>query len=88
MCYTVLCDWLKSAGRQDGMEKAVTIRKVKMGDENSLAYIQTESRKEAFRDIVPEEKLLECTQIERVTGMYRKLLEEQKETGIKGTEAG
>ena len=41
------------------MEKAVTIRRVKMGDENILAYIQTESWKEAFRDIVPEEKLLE-----------------------------
>lgn len=69
------------AGRQDGMEKAVTIRRVKMGDENILAYIQTESWKEAFRDIVPEEKLLECTQIERVTRMYRKLLEEQKGNG-------
>ena len=31
----------------------INIRKVQHGDENNLAYIQTDSWKEAFKDIVP-----------------------------------
>ena len=35
------------------MNKATHIRRVKAGDEEILAYIQTESWKEAFKEIVP-----------------------------------
>ena len=34
------------------MEKNADIRKVKIGDENTLAYIQTESWKLAFQQIL------------------------------------
>ena len=54
----------------------VNIRKVQHGDENNLAYIQTESWKEAFKDIVPADLLSKCTGIERATAMYKKLLDE------------
>ena len=53
----------------------VNIRKVQHGDENNLAYIQTESWKEAFKDIVPADLLSECTGIEHATAMYKRLLE-------------
>ena len=42
----------------------VNIRKVQHGDENNLAYIQTESWKEAFKDIVPADLLSKCTRSE------------------------
>ena len=38
----------------------VNIRTVQHGDENNLAYIQTESWKEAFKDIVPADLLSKC----------------------------
>ena len=63
------------------MDKAVHIRRVKIGDENSLAYVQTESWKEAFKEIVPADLLLKCTEMERATAMYKKLLEEHKGNG-------
>ncbi len=59
----------------------VNIRKVKKGDENILACIQTESWKEAFKDIVPDELLLKCTEKERAAAMYKRLLEEHKGNG-------
>lgn len=59
----------------------VSIRRVKQGDENSLAYIQTESWKAAFKDIVPADKLERCTEIDRATAMYKGLLEENKGYG-------
>lgn len=59
----------------------VNIRRVKLGDEKSLAYIQTESWKEAFRDIVQADLLSKCTELGYVTAIYRKLLEEQKGNG-------
>ena len=62
-------------------ENMVNIRKVKQGDENILAYIQTESWKEAFKDIVPAELLSKCTELGRATAIYKKLLEEQKGNG-------
>ena len=52
------------------MDKSVSIRRVKAGDENSLAYVQTESWKEAFREIVPADILSQCTEIERAAEMY------------------
>ena len=63
------------------MEKIAHIRRVKIGDENSLAYVQTESWKEAFKEIVPADLLLKCTEMERATAMYKKLLEEHKGNG-------
>lgn len=57
------------------------IRRVKIGDEESLAYVQTESWKEAFKEIVPADLLSKCTEIEHTTAMYKKLLEEKKGNG-------
>ena len=57
------------------------IRKAKSGDESTLAYIQTESWKAAFKDILAEEELIRCTSLDRATQMYRRLLEEKKGNG-------
>lgn len=62
-------------------EKTVNIRRAEKEDEKSLAYIQTESWKEAFKGIVPAELLLKCTELERATTMYKKLLDENKGNG-------
>lgn len=53
-----------------------SIRKVKLGDEATLAYIQTESWKAAFQNILSAETLTKCTDIQRATEMYQGLLEE------------
>lgn len=63
------------------MEQSVRIRRVMVGDEKRLAYIQTESWKEAFREIVPADILAKCTDIGRATEMYKQLLEENKGNG-------
>lgn len=63
------------------MDKVVNIRRAKMGDENNLAYIQIESWKAAFREIVSAKVLSECTKIEPAIEMYKKLLEEHKGNG-------
>ena len=63
------------------MNKAVQIRKVRAGDEQALAYVQTESWKAAFKKIVPADLLSKCTQLERATAMYKRLLAEQKGNG-------
>ena len=53
------------------------IRTVRPGDEERLAYVQTESWKAAFREIVPAEILAECTTLEPAIAMYRRLLNER-----------
>lgn len=53
------------------------IRRVGLGDQSILAYIQTESWKMAFKDIVAEDLLRKSTDLERATDMYRRLLEQQ-----------
>ena len=53
-----------------------TIERVKPGDETALAYIQTESWKAGFKDILSEELLERCTRIDKATAMYRRLLEQ------------
>ena len=58
-----------------------SIRRVKQGDEQALAYIQTESWKAAFRDILAEDILQKSTDIGRAREMYRKLLTENKGNG-------
>ena len=52
-----------------------TIERAKLGDEGTLAYIQTESWKAGFREILDEQTLQRCTQLDRATSMYRRLLE-------------
>lgn len=51
------------------------IRRAKIGDEGTLAYIQTESWKSAFQHILTPEALQEATQMDRATLMYRRILE-------------
>lgn len=57
------------------------IRSVMPGDEKVLAHIQTESWKAAFKDILPDEELKRCTNVERATQMYAGLLEAKKGNG-------
>ena len=59
----------------------VEIRKVKNGDETDLAYIQTESWKAAFKNILSPEVLDRYTDMNKAITMYRKLLEENKGHG-------
>ena len=53
-----------------------TIERVKLGDEETLAYIQTESWKAGFKDILSADILKRYTQIDKATAMYRRLLEQ------------
>lgn len=56
------------------MESNVDIRKVKIGDEKVLAYIQTESWKFAFSKILSKEDLEKYTNINKAEEMYTVLL--------------
>ena len=53
-----------------------SIERVKLGDELALAFIQTESWKAGFQDILNPDTLQRCTQIDKATAMYRRLLEQ------------
>lgn len=53
-----------------------TIERVKLGDEATLAYIQTESWKAGFKDILSADILQKYIQIDKATTMYRRLLEQ------------
>lgn len=52
------------------------IRKVQADDEVYLAYIQTESWKTAFKNILSEEILQKATERNCATAMYKRLLDE------------
>lgn len=52
----------------------ITIHKAKLGDEKILAYIQIESWKSAFADIISAEDLKRCTDIEKAEAMYENIL--------------
>lgn len=52
------------------------IRKVQQGDELNLAYIQIESWKAAFQDILSAEILQQATDLTHATAMYKQLLDE------------
>ena len=52
----------------------ITIRKAKLGDEKILAYIQTESWKSAFADIISAENMERCTDIAKAEAMYENVL--------------
>jgi len=53
-----------------------TIERVKRGDEAALAFIQTESWKAGFKDILSPDTLKQYTQTDKATAMYRHLLEQ------------
>ncbi len=59
----------------------VEIRRVHKGDESTLALIQTESWKAAFKEIVEPDTLRKCTDINKATSMYKSLLENDKGNG-------
>lgn len=50
------------------------IRRAIPGDEQVLAYIQTESWKAAFVDILPPDELVRCTNLQKAEQMYRNVL--------------
>ena len=52
----------------------ITIRKAIPGDEKVLAYIQTESWKAAFADILSPEELAWCTNLQKAEQMYHNVL--------------
>ena len=52
----------------------VKIRKAIPGDEQVLAYIQTESWKAAFAGILSPEELVRCTNPEKAEQMYHSIL--------------
>ena len=52
----------------------ITIRKSKSGDEKTLAYIQTESWKSAFADIISAEDMERCTDIVKAESMYENVI--------------
>lgn len=52
----------------------VLIRKAVPGDEQVLAYIQTESWKAAFADILSPEELVRCTNLQKAEQMYHGVL--------------
>ncbi len=64
------------------MNENYNIRRVTEGDEQILAYIQTESWKDAFQHILEPEDLKQCTNLERATAMYQKLLDAKKGMAI------
>lgn len=59
----------------------IDIRKVKQGDADTLAYIQTESWKTAFKGIIDAEMLEKCTNIDKARLMYQRLLDDNKGNG-------
>lgn len=60
----------------------ITIRKVRIGDEKDLAYIQTESWKKAFSDILSKENLKKYTNVKNAEKMYGELLKNDIGNGI------
>lgn len=51
-----------------------SIRKAKLGDEKTLAYIQTESWKSAFANIISADDMERCTDIAKIEAMYEHVL--------------
>ena len=59
----------------------IDIRKVKQGDADTLAYIQTESWKAAFKGIIDDKMLEKCTNVDKTRLMYQRLLDENEGNG-------
>lgn len=53
----------------------VELRKAQAGEEEILAYVQTQSWKAAFAEILDADELARCTDMEKVTAMYQRVLE-------------
>ena len=64
------------------MDKVINIRKVKVGDANTLAFIQTESWKSAFNRILSKEDLDKYTDVNRAITLYSKLLNDNIGNGF------
>lgn len=56
------------------MESKTNIRRVQANDANTLAYIQTESWKSAFKNILSKEELDKYTNIDRAIELYNMIL--------------
>ena len=67
--------------RREAKEATVCIRRVRAGDEKSLAYIQTESWRSAFRHILTADELDKYADPARAEKMYARLLAENKGNG-------
>ncbi len=52
-----------------------SIARAKPGDEQTLAYIQTESWKSAFQGILSDDELVRCTNLDKATAMYKRELD-------------
>ena len=75
----VLTRQLTAVGKPEGQSgtalPAVTIREAVPGDEKVLAFIQTQSWKAAFRDIIPADTLARLTDCQKAEEMYTRVLE-------------
>lgn len=60
----------------------IEIRNVKKGDEKTLAYIQTESWKAAFAEILSPEIMNAYTDINKIESMYQEVLHNKLANGI------
>lgn len=58
------------------MGKNIDVRKVKVGDEKVLAYIQTESWRAAFGEILSREEIEKFSDVKKAEEMYSMLLKE------------
>lgn len=56
---------------------AYTIERAKPGDAKDFAYIQTESWKSAFREILSSDVLAASTELDRAMAMYERLIAQQ-----------
>ncbi len=52
----------------------IEIRNAHQGDEKIFAYIQTESWKQAFKDIIPEDVMTKHTDLSGVEAMYTRVV--------------
>ena len=64
------------------MKQNIDIRKVKIGDEDTLAYIQTESWKSAFNRILSKEDLDKYSNVDMAKSLYSELLNENIANGF------
>ena len=64
------------------MKNNIKIDKVKIGDENVLAHIQTEAWKEAFSEIISKEDMEKYTDINKAKEMYSMILNEKIGNGF------
>ena len=59
----------------------IRIRRAVAQDAQTLAYIQTESWKSAFKGIIPDDTLASCTDLNRAQAMYERTLNGQMGSG-------